>query len=220
MDKDYYQILNVSYTASQQEIKKAYLKLVKRFHPDRNPKDPKSSEQTKSINEAYAVLRDRQQRRRYDRMRERNWMPGGTAPHYTGTEEEPFFHHLHTMMVLKKNPRALKNFALHAFNRGDYSLAGSLLERGIMLFPDDHELYAGLSWCLFHQGRHDRCARVLEKLLALNPVNLDAWFNLAWVLEASGDLGGALKSLQAAKVHFPNQDELMARIAELERRMG
>jgi curved DNA-binding protein CbpA len=219
MDKDYYQILDVPPTASQRQIKKAYVKLVKQFHPDRNPKDPQSDDRTKSINEAYAVLKDRQLRRRYDRMRQKRWMPYGAAPNGSGAGEEPFFHHFHTMMELTKKPRALKNIALYAFNRGDYSLAGSLLERGIRLSPEDHELYTGLSWCLFHQGHYDQCARVLEKLLALNPKNLDAWFNLVWIKENDGDLSGALKSLQTAQVYFPNQDALMVRMAEIEKRM-
>jgi curved DNA-binding protein CbpA len=220
MAKDYYQILDVSPAASQQQIKKAYVKLVKQFHPDRNPKEPKSDERMKSINEAYAVLKDGQQRRRYDQMREKSWAPDGTAPNDADVGEQRFFHHLHTTMYFKKNPKAIKNFALYAFNRGDYALAASLLERGIKLSPEDHELYAGLSWCLFHQAHYDECARTIEKLLALNPKNLDAWFNLAWIRENDGDLPGALKSLQTAQTHFPDIDELKVRIAEIEQAIG
>lgn len=217
MDKDYYKILNVPPAASQEQIKRAYIKLVKQFHPDRNPKDPKSDERTKSINEAYAVLKDRQQRRLYDRMRGR--MPDRAAPNDYDASDLPFFNHLHALMRFKKNPRALKNVALHAFNRGDYSLAGSLLEQGIRISPEDHELYMGLSWCLFHQDHYDRCARILEKLLSLNPKNSDAWFNLAWLQEMDGDLPGALKSLQAAQVHFPNLPEIKSRIADIEQKI-
>lgn len=220
MDKDYYQILNVPAAASQKQIKRAYVKLVKQFHPDRNPKDPLSDERTKSINEAYAVLKDRQLRCRYDRMREQGRIPDGAETNNSDAGEQPFFHHLHSMMYFKKNPRALKNFALNAFNRGNYSLAGSLLERGIKISPGDHELYMGLSWCLFHQGLYDRCARVLEKLLTLNPKNVDAWFNLSWLQEMDGDLPGALKSLKTAWVHFPDMAELKERIADIEQKMG
>jgi curved DNA-binding protein CbpA len=219
MEKDYYQILNVPPSASQQQIKKAYVALVKRFHPDTNPEDPGSGERTKSINEAYGVLKDRRRRRQYDRMRERGRIPDGAAPNDVDADEQPFFQHLHTMMYFKKNPRALKNVALHAFNRGDYALAESLLERGIKISPDDHELYMGLSWCLYYQGRYDRCARVLDKVLALDPKNTDAWFNRAWLQENDGDLAGALKTLKTAQGHFPHMAELKSRIADIDRKM-
>ena len=98
-------------------------------------------------------------------------------------------------------------------------MAESLLERGIKLSPGDHELYMGLSWCLFHQGHYERCTRVLEKSLALNPKNVDAWFNLAWLQENGGDLSGALRSMRRAAEHFPDLSELKNRIAELERKM-
>lgn len=220
MEKDYYQTLNVPPDASRQQIKKAYVKLVKQFHPDRNPKDPVSAERTKLINEAYAVLKDRQQRLKYDSMRARGGMPDSAVSYDHDAGEHPFFHHMHIMMQYKKNPQALKNLALHAFHRGQYAYARSLLERGIMLNSDDHEFYMGLSWCLFHQGHYKRCARVLEKLLVLNPKELDAWINLAWLQEAEGDLSGAVKTLQTAQSHFPNQPKLKSRISEIERKMG
>jgi tetratricopeptide (TPR) repeat protein len=220
MDRDYYQILNVPASATQQQIKRAYVKLVKQFHPDRNPEDPESDERTKSINEAYAVLKDRRRRRNYDRMRERGGEFEEAATNGYDTGGKPFFSHLHAMMYFKKNPQALKQVALHAFRRGDYSLAGSLLERGIKLSPGDPEIYMGLSWCLFQEGRYKRCARVLVKLLSINPKNVDAWFNLAWLQERDGDLSGALKSLRTAQSHFPKLAELHNRIAEIERKIG
>ncbi|MDE1825158.1 MAG: DnaJ domain-containing protein [Candidatus Micrarchaeota archaeon] len=65
MAKDYYHVLGVSKTASQDEIKKAYRDLALKFHPDRNKE--KSAEATfKEINEAYAVLGDPQKRQQYD----------------------------------------------------------------------------------------------------------------------------------------------------------
>ena len=219
MDKDYYQVLNVSPDATREQIKKAYVELVKRHHPDRNPTDPKSDERTKSINEAYAVLKDRRKRRRYDRARETGWSRRAASSGDHGAGDQPFYDHLHALMRFKKNPRAFKNFAVHAFDRGDYSLAESLLERGIRISPEDCDLYMGLSWCLFHQGRYERCARVLEKLLSLDPKNADAWFNLAWLQENAGDLAGALISLRTARAHLPDRGELDSRIAEIEKKI-
>lgn len=66
--RDYYQILNVSKSASQDEIKKAYRKLAREYHPDVNPDDPNAEEKFKDINEAYQVLSDAEKREKYDRF--------------------------------------------------------------------------------------------------------------------------------------------------------
>ena len=66
--KDYYEILGVSREASQEEIKKAYRKLARKYHPDVNPEDEKAEEKFKEIQEAYEVLGDEEKRTRYDRF--------------------------------------------------------------------------------------------------------------------------------------------------------
>ena len=66
--KDYYKILGVQKTASQDDIKKAYRKLAMKYHPDHNPGDKVSEEKFKDINEAYQVLGDKEQRSRYDQL--------------------------------------------------------------------------------------------------------------------------------------------------------
>jgi molecular chaperone DnaJ len=66
--RDYYEILGVSRTATDQEIKSAYRKLAMQYHPDRNPDNPEAEEQFKECSEAYAVLADGEKRARYDRF--------------------------------------------------------------------------------------------------------------------------------------------------------
>lgn len=67
--KDYYEILGVTENASDADIKKAYRKLAKEYHPDAHPNDKKAEERFKEISEAYAVLKDPQKRAKYDQMR-------------------------------------------------------------------------------------------------------------------------------------------------------
>lgn len=64
--KDYYKILGVDKNASENEIKKAYRKLAKKYHPDLNPGDNKAQEKFKEINEAYEVLGDADKKKKYD----------------------------------------------------------------------------------------------------------------------------------------------------------
>lgn len=69
---DYYKILGVEKNASQDEIKKAYRKLAKKYHPDLNKENPQAKERFQEINEANEVLSDIEKRRRYDEYGE-NW---------------------------------------------------------------------------------------------------------------------------------------------------
>jgi curved DNA-binding protein len=66
--RDYYQILGVDKNANQDDIKKAYRKLARKYHPDVNPDDPNAEEKFKDINEAYQVLSDADKRAKYDRF--------------------------------------------------------------------------------------------------------------------------------------------------------
>ena len=67
-EKDYYQILGVKKTATDEEIKKAYRSLAKKFHPDKNKGNKEAENKFKEISEAYAVLSDKEKRAQYDRL--------------------------------------------------------------------------------------------------------------------------------------------------------
>ncbi len=76
--RDYYEVLGVARTSTEQDIKSAYRKLALKYHPDRNPGDAQAEEQFKEAAEAYSVLGDSEKRARYDRFGMAG-VSGGTA---------------------------------------------------------------------------------------------------------------------------------------------
>ncbi|MGT2425739.1 DnaJ C-terminal domain-containing protein [Amnibacterium kyonggiense] len=68
-EKDFYTVLGVDRSVSQADLKKAYRKLARQFHPDSNPGDAAAESRFKEISEAYSVLSDEEQRREYDQIR-------------------------------------------------------------------------------------------------------------------------------------------------------
>ena len=75
--QDYYQVLGISKTATQDEIKAAYRKLALKYHPDRNPGNKESEEKFKEAAEAYEILSDEQKRQQYDQFGHEGPQMGG-----------------------------------------------------------------------------------------------------------------------------------------------
>jgi len=80
--RDYYQVLGVGQDAGEKEIKQAFRRLARQYHPDVNPNDPQAEERFKEINEAYEVLSDPEKRSKYDRLGAswRDWERAGGRP--------------------------------------------------------------------------------------------------------------------------------------------
>ncbi|MDE5729303.1 MAG: DnaJ domain-containing protein, partial [Clostridia bacterium] len=82
--KNYYDVLGVSKTATADEIKSAYRKLAKQYHPDFHPGDNAAAEKFKEINEANEVLSDENKRKQYDFELEHPGMGGGAGNPFGG----------------------------------------------------------------------------------------------------------------------------------------
>src|SRR3954467_9550498 len=87
--RDYYEVLGVERTATEEDVKRAYRKLAVKFHPDKNPDDPHAEEQFKELGEAYDVLMDGNKRAAYDRYGHAAFAQG-TAGAGAGGFHDPF----------------------------------------------------------------------------------------------------------------------------------
>src|ERR1041384_6614614 len=86
MPRDYYEVLGVQRGATPEEIKKAYRKLARQHHPDRNPGDKQAETRFKEVQDAYDVLSDKEKRQQYDRF---GFAPEGGFGGFRGGEAGP-----------------------------------------------------------------------------------------------------------------------------------
>ncbi|KAM9362825.1 dnaJ homolog subfamily A member 3, mitochondrial-like [Symphorus nematophorus] len=84
--QDFYEVLGVSRTASQRDIKKAYYQLAKKYHPDTNPDDPEAKEKFAKLAEAYEVLSDEVKRKQYD-----TYGAAGFDPNRAGASQQQYY---------------------------------------------------------------------------------------------------------------------------------
>lgn len=116
--KDYYKILNLSDSASQEEIKKSFRKLALELHPDHNPNDPTCEDKFKEITEAYGVLSDSKKKLEYDRFRA-DHLAGRSSSKFHYSQEDIFSSMFQGKNVSDIFEELNREFSRSGFRSGD-----------------------------------------------------------------------------------------------------
>ena len=145
--KDYYQILDVTVDAGEDEIRRSYRRLAMQYHPDRNPDDPQAEEKFKEVAEAYGVLTDPLKRRQYDSARAGGFSRGNGGPtDFTYSQEDilrdlfrdPRFQQMFQGLLreFQRNGfRSSSQFVRHSFFGGKGLFIGGLFMFGSIAGP-------------------------------------------------------------------------------------
>jgi curved DNA-binding protein CbpA len=166
VDKDYYKILGLNSSASEEEIKKAFFRLAKKYHPDRHrdTKDGNYDIKFAQINEAYNVLKDRKAKTDYDIKSK------GYSSKKNRTAQE------------KYRAEEFYQTAQKALKMKDFNSAIDLLKAATRLEPDRAEYYSALGVALSEKPRRLHEAREMcEKAVEMEPYDVENYIRLGLV---------------------------------------
>ncbi len=183
VEKDYYRILGVSPSATEEEIKKAFFRLAKKYHPDKHRGESAGDFEIKFalINEAYNVLKDRAVKEEYDkRITASGRMHKGPSKSDYRADE-------------------LYHTALKAIKMNDINSAIDLLKAAVRMEPDKAEYYSALGMALAKKPRRLHEAREMcEKAVEMEPYDVENYINLGLVYKEAGLHARARKQFEHA----------------------
>lgn len=140
---DYYELLELSKEATQEEIKKAYRKKALQYHPDRNPGDPNAEKKFKEISEAYEILSDEQKRKMYDRYGKEG-MQGYAGAGHSGAQYASMDEALHTFMGAFGGESVFEQMFGFGGGSGGESSAQQGASKRVNVSVSFHEAYSGV----------------------------------------------------------------------------
>lgn len=204
MTEDYYNILGISSEATDTDIKRAFRRLVKQYHPDsqyakENPSEAEA--QFLRIKEAYEILSDREKRLRYDHLRQRSM----TIPDEVRSEKARVFY--------------LKG--IKAYKKESYEKASALFRNAVEIEPDNALYCSWLGLSLSKQNGllHD-ARKWCERATVLDPSNSDYHVNLALVYREAGIHSLFLKHINRAIAINPSNKRARLWLERLNKRKG
>ncbi len=183
VEKDYYRILGVSPSATQEEIKKAFFKLAKKYHPDKHQGDDQNEYKVKfaEVNEAYNVLKDQTAKGEYDAGFQ------DLSKGRKGTSDDRY------------RADELYHTALKALKIKDFNSAIDLLKAASRMEPGKAEYYSYLGLALSEKPRRLHEAREMcEKAVEIEPYDVQNYVNLGLVYKKAGLHIRAQKQFQKA----------------------
>ena len=181
MSRDHYEVLGISRQATDDDIKRAYRDLARRYHPDSHPDDPEAEERFKEASEAYAVLSDADKRRAYDRF----GFEGLVEPLYVGgvsrlaAEQEAF----------ETTERAARLFEVLEHQVLVVSLVRELLDRGLTVSIGSENRLDDLRDCAIVLAPYQVGDRPAGIVGVLGPTRMNYRHALAAVSAVSDQLG-------------------------------
>ena len=209
--RDYYDVLGVTKTSSDYEVKQQYRKLALKFHPDRNSYSD-AGEHFKEISEAYAVISDLKKKQIYDQHGHAGvdgryssedifqgargggfdsndvwgWRNKGSTMYFLGKYDEAIKCYDKAIEIDPDNPVVWNNKGLALNSLGKYDEAVKCYDKAIEIDPDDADAWNNKGLALNSLGKYDEAVKCYDKAIEIDPDDADAWNNKGLALNSLG----------------------------------